>query len=109
MKLMVFLYVFSSATQYYLLFFTLNFYGLSYVSLSLSLFQSSTGLNFVYPYFDLHILDINTDYFDYPHFLFRLLIYFLFYSSLRDWPAALHRPQELLLDHNARFEFITVL
>ena len=37
-KLMVFLYFVISATQYYLLFFTLNFYGLSYVSLSI--FQS---------------------------------------------------------------------
>jgi len=35
---MVFLYFVISATQYYLLFFTLNFYGLSYVSLSI--FQS---------------------------------------------------------------------
>ena len=57
----------------------------------LSLFQSLTGWNIVYFYFDLHSLDINTDYCDYRHFLSRLLI-FSFYSSLPDWPAEPHGP-----------------
>jgi len=103
---MVFLYSIRSATEFYFVFLYVEIlWFVLRLSLPLSIFNR---VEYCVLFFDLHSLDINTDYCDYHHFLPRLLI-FLFYSSLRDWPAEPHRPYELLLDHNARFEFITVL